>query len=144
MRQNKLQILLVDDDRIDVMSVERAFKKHNADIPVFNAVNGREALEMLRQRKWDFPPLILLDINMPIMDGIEFLKHLRADGALCKLPVVVLTTSDEPRDITSAYEYNAAGYVVKPLELKVLEKVIKQIYGYWSQCELPETKEILA
>jgi len=144
MTYNKLQILLVEDDQIDVMSIERAVKKNNVGILVVNAVNGLEALEKLRQDAWEYPLLILLDINMPIMNGIEFLKQLRADCTLKKLPVVVLTTSDEPRDITRAYEFNVAGYVVKPLEGKALEKVIKQIIGYWSICELPERLEVIS
>lgn len=136
-----LQILLVDDDQVDVMSIERAIKKNNACVPIVNAANGLEALERLRQGEWDFPLLILLDINMPIMDGFEFLRHLRADYFLNKLPVVVLTTSDEPKDITSAYAFNAAGYIIKPLEFDVLEEVIKQIVGYWSFCKWPEKQE---
>lgn len=136
---NTLKILVVDDDQVDVMSIQRALKKNHASVPVINASNGLEALAALRQANLEGPVLVLLDINMPVMNGIEFLKELRADEMLNKLPVVVLTTSDEKSDITKAYDFNAAGYIVKPLEFRELETVVEQIVNYWSVCELPGT-----
>lgn len=138
MKAEKLRVLLVDDDRIDVMSIKRALQKSRTDIPVFNARNGQEALDKLREGNLGNPLLILLDINMPVMNGIEFLKHLRSDQQLSHIPVIILTTSDEARDITNAYDLHAAGYIVKPLHFDDMEEVVKQIVAYWAACELPD------
>src|SRR5688500_18063224 len=111
MDERRLNILLVEDDELDVMNVERAFKKNNIVNPLHIAGNGVEALEMLRGE--GIPKdrrLILLDLNMPRMGGIEFLKELRADPDLKATTVVVLTTSDEERDKVNAYDLNVAGY----------------------------------
>lgn len=101
-------LLLVDDDEVDVMTVRRAFKKNNITNPFYIASNGLEALAMLRG-EGDSPPipqerrLILLDLNMPKMGGIEFLRELRADPKLRLIPVIVLTTSNEDKDKVEAY-----------------------------------------
>jgi CheY-like chemotaxis protein len=94
-----INILLVEDDEVDVMTVKRAFAKNNISNPLFVAHNGLEALELLR--KDNLPPrrrLILLDVNMPKMNGIEFLRELRADPNLQQFSVVMMTTSNEERD----------------------------------------------
>src|SRR5579871_6578585 len=103
MAEKLLNILLVEDDELDVMNVQRAFRKNNIVNPLYVAGNGLEALAMLRGEDGapEFPGerrLVLLDLNMPRMNGIEFLRALRADPALAMIPVVVLTTSDEERD----------------------------------------------
>ncbi|HET8824759.1 MAG TPA: response regulator, partial [Terriglobales bacterium] len=111
-----LNILLVEDDEVDVMNVKRAFEKAHITNPLFVANNGLEALEKLRSR--DIPNyrrLILLDLNMPKMNGIEFLRELRKDPELCSLPVVVLTTSRMDRDRIESYQLNVAGYLLKPV-----------------------------
>lgn len=103
-----INVLLVEDDDLDVMNVHRAFKKNNIGNPLFIAGNGVEALEMLRGKDGAPPAvpeerrIILLDLNMPKMGGIEFLRELRADPDLRPLPVIVLTTSDEDRDKVEA------------------------------------------
>src|SRR5438105_2607345 len=109
-------ILLVDDDDIDVMNVRRAFEKGKIDNPLFHAEDGLRALEMLRDGS--FPRerrLVLLDLNMPRMNGIEFLRELRADPELQATPVVILTTSDDERDRVEAYDFHVGGYLVKPV-----------------------------
>ena len=108
MQQEKsLNILLVEDDQVDVMNVKRAFDKNRIANPLFVAADGIEALELLRS---DTVPrerrLVLLDLNMPRMNGIEFLRELRADPQLQLTPVVVLTTSDDERDKINAYNLN--------------------------------------
>src|SRR4051812_14143501 len=109
-------ILLVDDDEIDVMNVRRAFDKGKIDNPLFVASDGLGALEMLRDGTLPRGRrLVLLDLNMPRMNGIEFLRELRADPALRGTPVVVLTTSDEERDRLEAYDLHVAGYLLKPV-----------------------------
>jgi CheY-like chemotaxis protein len=134
----RLNILLVEDDELDVMNVQRAFKKNNVINPLPTAGNGLEALEMLRG---DGIPkdrrLILLDLNMPKMGGIEFLKELRADPELRHISVVVLTTSDEERDKVKAYDLNVAGYILKPVTLAAFVEIMAALNKYWSVNELP-------
>jgi CheY-like chemotaxis protein len=132
-----LNILLVEDDEVDVMNVERAFQKNNIDYPLFYASNGKEALEMLHTGAVpDERRLVLLDLNMPKMNGIEFLRELRADPDLRSTVVVVLTTSSEERDKVEAYELNVAGYILKPVTFSSFVDVISRLDAYWSQNEL--------
>ena len=111
-----LNILLVEDDEVDVMNVHRAFERNHMTSALFVAGNGIEALSMLRSNL--IPKerrLILLDLNMPKMNGIEFLQALRADPELAATPVVVLTTSNDDQDKIDAYNLNVAGYLLKPV-----------------------------
>lgn len=143
MSEQLLNILLVEDDALDVMNVRRAFKKNNILNPLNVAGNGVEALEMLRGKDGGAPEcpaerrLILLDLNMPKMNGIEFLRELRADPALRATPVVVLTTSDEDRGKIDAYHFNVAGYIVKPVTLHNFIETMAVLNKYWMLSELP-------
>ncbi len=138
-----LNILLVEDDELDVMNVQRAFKKNNVLNPLFVAGNGLEALEMLRGTQKDPPQvplerrIILLDLNMPRMNGIEFLRELRGDAALTHIPVIVLTTSDEDRDKVEAFQLNVAGYIVKPVTLAHFIETMATLNKYWTLSEIP-------
>lgn len=138
MDDTSLNILLVDDDEVDVMTVKRAFAKANIANKVFVATDGIEALELLRQ---DSLPtarrLILLDLNMPRMNGIEFLREVRADPALQALTVVVLTTSNEDRDRVEAYQLNVAGYLVKPVTFHAFADIMTTLNKYWTVMEMP-------
>ena len=133
-----LNILLVDDDEVDVMNVQRAFKKANITNPLYVAGNGIEALEMLRgpilprERR-----LVLLDINMPKMNGIELLREVRKDPLLKALCVVVLTTSNEDRDRIDAYQLNVAGYLLKPVTFIDFVDVMSTLTKYWTLMEMP-------
>lgn len=135
-------ILLVEDDRVDVMNVQRSFKKANIANPLFLANNGLEALEILRNQSETvvMPPnrrLVLLDLNMPKMGGIEFLRELRADPELLLTPVIVLTTSDQERDRVEAYQLNVAGYILKPVTFGNFAEVMAALNRYWTLCEIP-------
>jgi len=133
-----LNILLVEDDEVDVMNVRRAFKKNNIRNPLWVAANGLEALEVLRGP--DMPRdrrLILLDLNMPRMNGIEFLRELRTDPELAGTPVVVLTTSDDERDRVDAYNLNVAGYILKPVTFVNFVEVMATLNKYWTLVEMP-------
>ncbi|MGV0026265.1 response regulator [Phormidesmis priestleyi] len=135
-----LNILLVDDDEVDVMNVQRAFKKHNITNPLFLANNGFEALDMLRGDPPAVPiqrRLVLLDLNMPKMGGIEFLRELRADDRLKSTPVIVLTTSNEDDDKVEAYNLNVAGYILKPVTLSRFLESMAALNKYWMLCEMP-------
>ncbi len=132
-----INILLVEDDEVDVMTVKRAFQKANITNPLFVACNGLEALEILR--KEELPPqrrLILLDVNMPKMNGIEFLREVRADPKLQTVSVVVLTTSNEERDRIEAFKLNVAGYLLKPVTFQQFAEVMSTINKYWALMEM--------
>jgi len=134
----QLNILLVEDDEVDVMNVKRAFAKHNITNPLYVAGDGIEALEMLRSS--DFPHgrrLVLLDLNMPRMNGIEFLREVRSDPQLAKTPIVVLTTSNDDRDKVDAYNLNVAGYLLKPVTFASFCDLMVALNKYWSLVELP-------
>ncbi|MEQ8329702.1 MAG: response regulator [Longimicrobiales bacterium] len=134
----RLNILLVEDDSVDVMTVMRAFKEVQFGNPIHHAEDGVIALEQLRAGAIDLHKLlILLDLNMPRMNGMEFLRELRADPALKHLPVVVLTTSNDDRDRVEAYDLNVAGYLIKPVTFEGFIKVISVLKTYWTFVELP-------
>jgi CheY-like chemotaxis protein len=141
MESRLLNILLVDDDEVDVMNVQRAFRKNNILNPLYVAHNGLEALELLRGDGPDAVPrdrrLILLDLNMPKMNGLEFLREIRADPELHNLTVIVLTTSDDERDKVEAYNLNVAGYIVKPVTFLAFVEAVAALNKYWSINELP-------
>ena len=133
-----VNILLVEDDEVDVMNVRRAFKKNNIMNPLFVAGNGLEALEILRQGNVPAERrLVLLDLNMPKMGGIEFLRELRADPELRPTPVVVLTTSNDDRDRVEAYNLNVAGYILKPVTLANFIETMATLNKYWMLSEFP-------
>lgn len=135
-----LNFLLVDDDEVDVMNVKRAFKKNNITAPLRVASNGLEALAMLRDDTPAVPStrrLILLDLNMPKMGGIEFLQELRADSQLKTTPVIVLTTSDEDSDKVEAYSLNVAGYILKPVTFLKFVEAMATLNQYWTLSEIP-------
>ena len=136
--EKMLNVLLVEDDEVDVMNVRRAFKKNNICNPLWVAGNGLEGLEMLRGS--EIPRerrLILLDLNMPKMNGIEFLRELRADPELRLIPVVVLTTSDDERDRVEAYNLNVSGYILKPVTLVNFVEAMATLNKYWTLVEMP-------
>lgn len=138
MADKMLNILLVEDDKVDVMNVRRAFQKNNICNPLWVAGNGLEGLEMLRES--DMPKdrrLILLDLNMPRMNGIEFLRKLREDPDHRLTPVVVLTTSDDERDRVNAYDLNVSGYILKPVTLTNFVEAMATLNKYWSLVEMP-------
>jgi CheY-like chemotaxis protein len=136
-----INFLLVEDDEVDVKNVQRAFKRNNINNPLFVAGNGEEALERLRGNGNSpiipLPQVILLDLNMPKMGGLEFLQELRKDPRFKSLSVFVLTTSDEERDKIAAYNFNIAGYILKPIEFDQFMDTIKTLEAYWTLCEFP-------
>ena len=133
-----LHILLVEDDQIDQMNVKRAFERNKIVNPLYIAENGLEALEMLRDgRVPDERRLILLDLNMPKMNGIEFLRSLRADEKLSPTPVVVLTTSNDEQDKVNAYDLNVAGYLLKPVTFTNFVELTAALNKYWTLVEMP-------
>lgn len=134
-----MTILLVEDDDVDIMNVKRAFKKNNISNPLLIARNGIEALDILRKDTSGVPRprIILLDLNMPKMGGIEFLKEIRKDPELASLSVFVMTTSNEDSDKVEAFNLNVAGYIIKPLSMEQFIAAVSTLNSYWTLCEFP-------
>lgn len=137
--EQTVNILLVEDNDVDVLLFRRALRNAGTSSSVVRAKDGVEALEILNEQDTDrqvhAPDVILLDINMPRMNGHEFLKELRANEHLASARVVVVTTSNDPQDIELAYGRYASGYVVKPGGTAEMTEVIKSLHDYWDICE---------
>jgi CheY-like chemotaxis protein len=130
-------ILLVEDDDIDAMSVERAFKRMQVANSVVRAKDGIEALKILRDGDMRRPYLVLLDLNMPRMGGLELLEIIRNDAKLSSNVVFVLTTSKDDEDKLAAYEQHVAGYIVKESLDKGFDPLVSMLDHYWKLVELP-------
>ena len=138
MDDHALNILLVDDDEVDVMTVRRAFTRANLGNRVFVAHDGIEALVLLRSDRIPAARrLVLLDLNMPRMTGLELLREVRRDPALCTLTVVVLTTSNEDRDRVQAHQLGVAGYLRKPVTFHSFAEVMATLDKRWTVMDLP-------
>jgi len=138
MSDRPLHIVLVEDDEIGTLNVQQAFAKGNIDHPMWVAQDGQAALDLLRSGEVpEARRLVLLDLHMPQMGGIEFLEELRADPRLCLTPVVVLTSSDDDRDLVETYRLNVSGYLVKPVTFAALVELIHTLASYWSAVEQP-------
>lgn len=137
MKKNK-PILLVEDDRVDALTVKRALK----ELKVLNSLdlvnNGEEALAFLRDENHEKPGIILLDLNTPRMNGIEFLKIAKQDPSLKRIPVVVLTTSKEEQDKLDSFSLGVAGYMIKPVDYLQFVEVMRTINLYWTLSELSD------
>ena len=134
-------ILLIEDDDVDVMTVKRALKDLNIKNRLVNTANGEDALEYLKNNGNKKPCIILLDLNMPKMNGIEFLQIVKADDTLKKIPVVVLTTSSQQQDIIESFKFSVAGYIVKSVDYAEFTEAISTINLYWTLSKLPSNGE---
>lgn len=128
-------ILLVEDDEVDVMTVKRAIRTLKIGNKLDFAGNGEEAIEYLEDCEDDLPCIILLDINMPRMNGIEFLSHIKKDERFKRIPVIILTTSQEEQDRYASFNLSAAGYMLKPVDFKRFLSMMSAIKNYWSMSE---------
>jgi len=135
--KNHKPILLVEDDRVDAMTVTRALKEINVTNSLTHVENGEEALAYLRDDTQENPCIILLDLNMPRMNGIEFLNIVKKDDAVKNIPVIVLTTSKDEGDRLESFNLSVAGYMVKPVDYLQFVEVMKTIQAYWSLSEMP-------
>ena len=136
-------LLLVEDDEVDILDIKRIFRKNNISNPLHIARNGVEALNKLEgkhgeQKLSPLPKIILLDINMPKMNGLELLKHIRSIPELQSTLVFVLTSSNAERDKVEAYRLNVAGYVIKPMHFSDFIKTVGTLKHYWTLLEFPE------
>ena len=130
-------ILLVEDDRVDTMTVTRALKEIDVKNQVVHRENGEEALNYLKDATGDKPCIILLDLNMPIMNGIEFLRAVKNTETLRLIPVVVLTTSNEPQDKLNSFNLGVAGYMSKAVDYRQFVEIMRAIDSYWTISEMP-------
>lgn len=141
---NTVNVLLVEDDEVDVMAVKRAFRELRIANPLFEARDGIEALEMLRGTNGHAhiprPLIILLDLNMPRMNGLEFLVELRKDPDLRRCVVFVMTTSADEEDRMRSYEKNVAGYLLKHSLGRTFVDAVSMLQHYWRVVELPDTE----
>ncbi|MGB3143665.1 MAG: response regulator [Maribacter sp.] len=130
-----MDILLIEDDQIEVMKLQRTVSKLGLKHNIVEAKNGEDALEILKSGQ-KLPDIILLDLNMPRMNGIEFLAILKNDDQLKYLPTIILTTSENRADLLKCYEAGIAGYVIKPLKYEDYESKMKKVMDYWEVNQL--------
>jgi CheY-like chemotaxis protein len=137
-------LLVIEDSDEDFAAFERVIHKSPLLHTIYRCTNGDDALDFLRQTgdytdsdKAPRPGMILLDLNLPGTDGREVLEEIKQDAILKVIPVVVFTTSDNPRDVAGCYQCGANGYVVKPIDLKKLTKTVQVIVDYWFEANTP-------
>ena len=135
--KNNSPILLVEDDEVGIMTTKRALKIIKSSNPLNVARNGEEALKFLQNSNNTKPGIILLDINMPRMNGLEFLKIIKQDIELKRIPVIILTTSQENFDKYESFGHGIAGYLVKPISFDDFIEMIKAVKSYWTLSEQP-------
>jgi CheY-like chemotaxis protein len=139
--EKPLNILLVDDDDMDVKALERAFRRDKIGNSVVRAVDGIEALEMLKgangKTKPPSPRILLIDLNMPRMNGIELVQALRKDDELRQSVVFILTTSKRDEDKMAAYDLNVAGYIAKATAAEDMRNLVSLMHSYGRIVELP-------
>ncbi|WP_047550194.1 response regulator [Psychroserpens sp. Hel_I_66] len=133
--KNILKVLLIEDDAIEVMKLNRAISSLQLKHQIVEANNGEEALEILKNKQI-IPDIILLDLNMPKINGIEFLATLKKDEVLKYIPTIILTTSNNQKDLLECYKIGVAGYVLKPLKYEDYVSKIENLLSYWSINEL--------
>jgi CheY-like chemotaxis protein len=137
MKLSNKPLLLVEDDQVDVMTIKRALKEIHVANPVIHMENGEDAINYLREPGNERPCIILLDLNMPVMSGLEFLQVVKNDEALRRFPVIVLTTSEEQQDKLNSFNLGVAGYMAKPVDYRQFVEVMRSIDLYWTISELP-------
>lgn len=137
----KLNILFIEDDAIEQMKFHRVLENLNENHHIIEAQNGEEALSILLTNE-ELPDIILLDINMPKMDGIEFLSQVKTNEKLKFLPTIILTTSNNKREVLKCYEIGIAGYIVKPLKYDDYKIRVQNLLNYWSCNELMTHRKI--
>ena len=133
--KDALKVLLIEDDTIEVMKLNRATSSLNLNHQIIEANNGEVALELLKDHS-ALPDIILLDLNMPKVNGIEFLRILKNDDRLKYIPTIILTTSNNQKDLLECYKIGIAGYVLKPLKYEDYVSKIEKLLAYWSINEL--------
>ena len=130
-------VLLVEDDNVDALTIERAFKDLKITNKLIHVANSEKAIEYLQSNSNKKPCIILLDLNMPKISGIEFLREIKRDKKLSQIPVIILTASSLEKDIHESFFEGAVGYIVKSAQYPDLLKKIEAFHEYWTFSELP-------
>ncbi len=147
MENKPFSVLLVEDDLNDIFLVKRAFKKAEIHNPLQVVTDGQEAINYLKgdgkyadREHWPIPKLIVMDIKMPRRSGFEVLEWVKGNGGpLRRIPIVIVSSSDNPDDINRAYELGANAYMVKPVDFRAVEHLFQSITHYWGlECAKPE------
>jgi CheY-like chemotaxis protein len=133
----KLNILLIEDDLIEVMKLNRTISSLDLKHKIIEANNGEDALKLL-ENKDVLPDIILLDLNMPKINGIEFLQIMKNDDVFRYIPAIILTTSNNKKDLLECYKLGIAGYILKPLKYEDYMSKIEKTLAYWSINELKQ------
>jgi CheY-like chemotaxis protein len=136
---NSKPVLLVEDDNIDYMTVKRALRDLDSKVPLVRTTNGEEALEYLNNHNNQMPRIILLDLNMPKMNGREFLKVIKVDEKLKHIPVIVFTASKEEYDVIKSFELSVAGFIIKSFDYQEFLGSMEKLHSYWNLSLLPQT-----
>ena len=131
MRKNGRKIMLVEDNPDDVALTQRAFKKSNVANEIIVARDGAEALALLFDKTKELPALVLLDLKLPKVDGLEVLKRIRADEETKLIPVVILTSSKEDEDLKNGYKLGCNSYIRKPVDFNQFAEAVKTLGLYW-------------
>lgn len=141
MSSAKTTFLVVDDNELDVEKITRGLKRLDIPNRIVSTSNGYEALDVLRGYEGGqplaMPYIVILDMNMPKMNGLEFLEALRSDASIAHAPVFVLTTSDRQEDIVAAYRFNICGYIVKPIKMSAMLEALATLNSFWNLSEYP-------
>ncbi|MEL7311927.1 MAG: response regulator [Pseudomonadota bacterium] len=134
-------LLVVEDDDLDIEKLKRSYRRINVEIELLCATDGEQALHMLRDQidkhALGRPPIMLLDINLPRLNGLELLQRIRADKKTALTPVFIISTSSRPEDVYEAYRHNAAGYFTKPMTMSETYELVRVLHQYWSHTLLP-------
>lgn len=136
MRSSK-PILLIEDDSADVLIIKKALNELHIQNELIQKDNGKEGLEYLKNSHNSLPCIIFLDLNMPRMNGIEFLKIIKNEDNLKQIPVVAITTSQNNEDIAACFKNGIAGYIVKPVDYKKFVKAVRIVDLYWMLSQMP-------
>ena len=150
MEKGQFSVLLVEDDLNDIFLVKRAFKMAQIRNPLQVVTDGQEAINYLRgsgkysdREHYPLPKLVVMDIKMPRKSGFEVLEWIKSDSILRRIPVVIVSSSDNPADINRAYELGANAYMVKPVDFRAVEHLFESITHYWGlECAKPEIEYV--
>lgn len=137
--RNSKPILLVEDDEVDALTIQKALAELKVSNKIVHKFNGREAMEYLRDENNHTPCIILLDIEMPQMDGFEFISTVKSQERLKKIPTVILAASDGDETVTKAFEWSAAGYIVKTVDFGQFVETMRIVNNYWTLSRLPNS-----
>jgi CheY-like chemotaxis protein len=139
--RNSKPILLLEDDTVDAMTVKRALKELKILNPLARTCNGEEGLAYLRNEKNPRPCVILLDLNMPKMNGLEFLKVVKNDEQFKRIPAIVLTTSKDDQERIRGFQLNVSGYIIKPVDYAKFVEAVRILNLYWTLSEMPDCEQ---